>query len=388
MKKVLVLGGGFAGVEAAIALQKSKQFEVTLVSNRDYLYLYPVSIWIPVDGIKFENVKLPLKKIRKAFPFRLIIDRVIAVQSAENRVQLASQTLEYDYLVVAIGADKLQPKGVENTFTICGAPEGNLAFRDAFRELVDKGQGSIAIGFGGNPADKSAVRGGPGFELIFNIDHYLRKKGLRDRFELNFFAPMEQPGARMGKGAMKLMGTMFKKKNLHQYFGKKIKQFEQDGIVFEDDSKLASDLTMFIAAGTGSSVFRNSDLPLTPAGFIHIDQYCKAIGSGNVWAVGDSAGLEGTDFVAKQGHLAEIMGRCAANNIIQTATGGTGFQDYHQHISILCVMDTGDGAAYVYRDTKKEFVIPMPIVGHWMKKGWGWYQKWTKTGRIPRLPGL
>jgi len=388
MKKVLVLGGGFAGVEAAIALQKSKQFEVTLVSNRDYLYLYPVSIWIPVDGIKFENVKLPLKKIRKAFPFRLIIDRVIAVQSAENRVQLASQTLEYDYLVVAIGADKLQPKGVENTFTICGAPEGNLAFRDAFRELVDKGQGSIAIGFGGNPADKSAVRGGPGFELIFNIDHYLRKKGLRDRFELNFFAPMEQPGARMGKGAMKLMGTMFKKKNLHQYFGKKIKQFEQDGIVFEDDSKLTSDLTMFIAAGTGSSVFRNSDLPLTPAGFIHIDQYCKAIGSGNVWAVGDSAGLEGTDFVAKQGHLAEIMGRCAANNIIQTATGGTGFQDYHQHISILCVMDTGDGAAYVYRDTKKEFVIPMPVVGHWMKKGWGWYQKWTKTGRIPRLPGL
>ncbi|MCE1156817.1 MAG: FAD-dependent oxidoreductase, partial [Bacteroidales bacterium] len=321
-------------------------------------------------------------------PFRLIIDRVIAVQSAENRVQLASQTLEYDYLVVAIGADKLQPKGVENTFTICGAPEGNLAFRDAFRELVDKGQGSIAIGFGGNPADKSAVRGGPGFELIFNIDHYLRKKGLRDRFELNFFAPMEQPGARMGKGAMKLMGTMFKKKNLHQYFGKKIKQFEQDGIVFEDDSKLTSDLTMFIAAGTGSSVFRNSDLPLTPAGFIHIDQYCKAIGSGNVWAVGDSAGLEGTDFVAKQGHLAEIMGRCAANNIIQTATGGAGFQDYHQHISILCVMDTGDGAAYVYRDTKKEFVIPMPVVGHWMKKGWGWYQKWTKTGRIPRLPGL
>lgn len=388
MKKVLVLGGGFAGVEAAIALQKSKQFEVTLVSNRDYLYLYPVSIWIPVDGIKFENVKLPLKKIQKAFPFRLIIDKVVSIQASENKIQLEQQTLGYDYLVVAIGADKLQPKGVENTFTICGAPEGNLAFRDAFQSLVKKGKGSIAIGFGGNPNDKSAVRGGPGFELIFNIDHYLRKKGLRDQFELNFFAPMDQPGARMGKGAMKMMGTMFKKKNLHQYYGKKIKLFEQDGVVFEDDSKLQSDLTMFIAAGTGSSVFKNSDLPLTPAGFIHIDKYCKVVGSDNVWAVGDSAGLEGTDFVAKQGHLAEIMGRLAANNIIQTAKGGTHFQDYHEHISILCVMDTGDGAAYVYRDTKKEFIIPMPVVGHWMKKSWGLYQKWTKTGKMPRIPGL
>ena len=72
MKKVLVLGGGFAGVEAAIALQKSKQFEVTLVSNRDYLYLYPVSIWIPVEGIKFENVKLPLRKIQKALPHKCV----------------------------------------------------------------------------------------------------------------------------------------------------------------------------------------------------------------------------------------------------------------------------------------------------------------------------
>lgn len=388
MKKALVLGGGFAGVEAAIALQKSKQFEVTLVSNRDYLYLYPVSIWIPVDGIKFDNVKLPLKKIQKAFPFRLIIDKVIAIQSAENKVQLEKQSLEYDYLVVAIGADKLQPKGVENTFTICGSPEGNLAFRDAFQTLVKKGKGSIAIGFGGNPNDKSAVRGGPGFELIFNIDHYLRKKGLRNQFELNFFAPMDQPGARMGKGAMKMMGTMFKKKNLHQYYGKKIKLFEQDGVVFEDDSKLQSDVTMFIAAGTGSSVFKTSDLPLTPAGFIHIDPYCKVVGSENVWAVGDSAGLEGTDFVAKQGHLAEIMGRFAVNNILQTATGGQNFQNYQEHISILCVMDTGDGAAYVYRDSKKEFIIPMPVVGHWMKKGWGLYQKWTKTGKMPRIPGL
>ena len=388
MKKVLILGGGFAGVEAAIALQKSKQFEVTLVSNRDYLYLYPLSIWIPTNGIKFDNVKLPLKNIQKSFPFRLIIDKVVSILSAENKVQLEQQVLEYDYLVVAIGADKLQPKGVENTYTICGAPEGNLAFRDAFQALVKQGKGSIAIGFGGNPNDKSAVRGGPGFEMIFNIDHYLRKKGLRDQFELNFFAPMEEPGARMGKGAMKLMGTMFEKKNLHRFFGKKIKQFENNGVVFEDDSKLNSDLTMFIAAGSGSSVFKNSDLPLTPAGFIHIDKYCKVIGSDNVWAVGDSAGLEGTDFVAKQGHLAEIMGRFTAHNILRTENVGDDFKSYQGHISSLCVMDTGDGAAYVYRDSKREFIRPMPVVGHWMKKGWGLYQKWTKTGKMPRIPGL
>ncbi len=46
MASVLVLGGGFGGVEAAINLRKAG-LEVTLVSERSYLYLYPTSIWIP-----------------------------------------------------------------------------------------------------------------------------------------------------------------------------------------------------------------------------------------------------------------------------------------------------------------------------------------------------
>ncbi len=39
MKSVLILGGGFAGVEAGIFLKKGG-FDVTLVSDRDYLYMY------------------------------------------------------------------------------------------------------------------------------------------------------------------------------------------------------------------------------------------------------------------------------------------------------------------------------------------------------------
>lgn len=388
MKKALVLGGGFAGVEAAIALQKSGLFEVTLVSERDYLYLYPVSIWVPTGEISFDDVKLPIGKIRKKYPFGLIQDVVVSVNASENVVMLGKQTVSYDYLVIATGADKLKPKGIEHTFTICGSPEGNLAFSKKFQELVTRGKGKIAIGFGGNPKDKSAVRGGPGFEMMFNIHHYLKKKGIREHFELTFFAPMEEPGARMGKKAMQMVHSMFEKQGLKKRFGKKIVDFEPDGVVFEDGSKLESDLMMFIPAGTGSAVFKNSDLPLSDAGFINIDGHCRVITTDNVYAAGDAAALEGPEFSAKQGHLAEVMGRIAAHNIIQREKGFQDYKDYREEISILCVMDSGDGAAYVYRDSSREFVIPMPVFGHWMKKGWGKYIKWSKTGKIPRLPGM
>ena len=56
MKKILILGGGFAGIQTAIELQKKGGFEVTLVSDRDYLYLYPISIWVPVHKKEFDEV--------------------------------------------------------------------------------------------------------------------------------------------------------------------------------------------------------------------------------------------------------------------------------------------------------------------------------------------
>ena len=385
MKKVLILGGGFAGVETAIKLQKSKLFEVTLISDRDFLYVYPVTIWLPVRAIDYDNVKIPLADIQRKHRFNLIIDQVTAIKAAENKVFLQNQTLDYDYLVVAFGAGKVQVQGVENTTTICGRPDQAIELRDKLDALVAKGSGKIAIGFGGNPKDKSAVRGGPGFELIFNIHHYLKKKGLRDKFELTMFAPMAEPGSRMGKGAMKAVYSMFGSQKILSRFGKKITSFLPDGILFEDGSRLESDLTMFIAAGAGAPVLKNTDLPLSEAGFVKINNHNQVEEYPNVFAVGDAAAYEGPEWTAKQGHIAEIMGANAAYNIIQIENRSSKRKGYQEHLSILCVMDMGNGAAFVYRDSKREFMIPMPVFGHWMKRAWGVYTRWTKLGLIPKI---
>jgi sulfide:quinone oxidoreductase len=388
MKKVLILGGGFAGVQTAIELKKKGIFEITLVSERDYLYLYPISIWIPVHKKEFEDVKVPLAKIQKKYSFNLIIDKVNEINADAKKVVCGNHTLSYDYLVVAFGAEKMIHKGINHTLSICARPEMALEIRNKIDELVQKGSGKIAIGFGGNPKDKSAVRGGPAFELAFNIHNYLKSKKLRNNFELTFFAPMDEPGARMGKGALVMMDKMFTNYNIGRRFGKKIKEFVSDGVIFEDDSKLDSDFTMFIAAGTGPALLQNSDLPLSESGFIKIDNTGQVPGFSNVFAIGDIAALEGPEWIAKQGHIAELMGRNAAYNIAEIEKGSLKRKGYQEHLNILCVMDTGNGAAFVFRDSKKAFMIPMPIVGHWIKKGWGWYARMTKLGRFPRLPGM
>ena len=176
--RVTILGGGFAGIEAAIHLRK-KGIDVTLISDRDYLYIYPISIWIPVSKLKFEDATIPLEELRKVHGFELIIDKVKRINAQENKVVLATQTIEYEYLVVAVGGGKLKNKGVENTMSICGQPEQSVLMKEQFDELLARGSGKIAIGYGGNPKDKSGVRGGPAFEILFNFLDVLKKKKVR-----------------------------------------------------------------------------------------------------------------------------------------------------------------------------------------------------------------
>lgn len=387
-KSVVIIGGGFAGVEAAIQLAKSKLFNVTLISDRDYLFLYPISIWIPVRKIIENKARLPLTEIQKKHPFRLVVDPVASVDVQRNMVLCKTSEHPYDELIIAVGASKVTLKGIENTYSICGSPEVHRSIGEQLDKLIEQGSGNIAIGFGGNPKDQSAVRGGPAFEMIFNIHYLLKSKGILNNFTITAYAPMAEPGAKMGKPALKMMAKMFTACGIEKRFGKKISEFTSDTVIFEDESTLFFDLNIFIPASSGNILFNDTGLPLNEAGFIKIDDYLQVPGYDNIYAIGDSAAIEGEWWVAKQGHIAEAMGRAAAHNLIQKTKGLNNFKTYKKHLGIICLMDTGNGAALVMRNEKHERIIPLPIIGHWMKIMWGKYACWSKTGKFPRIPGM
>ncbi len=279
---------------------------------------------------------------------RLELGFVKILEAKEKRVTLKSGKIldDFNYIVVAIGQDKIQMNGMENTLSICGKPEEADELHSRLMKLVDRGSGKIAVGFGGNPKDSSAVRGGPAFEVLFNIHNMLKKRGLRDKFELTFFAPMAKPGQKMGPKALVMMDKMFGMTNINKRVGSKIIEFESDGVKFEDGTKLESDLTMFISAGTGHHILKESGMPLSDAQFVVTNEYNEVEGFDGVYVIGDSASLMGPQWRAKQGHVAEVMARNVAYNIFQKMQGIDSKQSYLGDLNILCVMDTGNGAAF------------------------------------------
>ena len=146
MSKVLILGGGFAGIDTAIYLRKEK-YEVTLVSDRDYFYIYPTSIWVPTGKTSFKDVCIDLKDLQKAHGFNLIVDSVSDINTKNKAISLKSGKVldDYDYLVIAIGAGKMKPKGVEHTLSICGAPEQSIAIKERLDILIAKGVGILPL---------------------------------------------------------------------------------------------------------------------------------------------------------------------------------------------------------------------------------------------------
>jgi len=320
----------------------------------------------------------------------LIVDSVESIDAKNKTVKLANGEEAYDYLFIALGMGKVPMKGLENTLSICGQPQQAVSIKDELDKLVQIGKGTISIGFGGNPKDTkgSAVRGGPAFELLFNISTYLKKKGLSKNFELNFFAPMAEPGKRMGTNAVKNLGKFYKHYGINEHVGTKITGFTKNEIHFEDGKTLESDLVVFIPGGSGHPILKESGLPLSDAGFVKTLPTCQVEGFPEVYAIGDSAELLGPAWGAKQGHMAEIMAEVAAYNVHQQITGSGKTKSYVDKVSIICVMDSGNGAAWVSRTAKKEKMIMLPVIGHWMKKGWGFYFKNSKMKRIPRIPGM
>ena len=141
MKKVVVLGGGIGGVEAAISLRK-KKLDVELISERDYLFVYPLAIWIPPASGRSRRRASVSRDIAEAHGFALTLDDVTDISGAEKSFTLkqGGKRQDFDYLVVAVGAHKMPHKGKENVLSICGAPHEQRAREGAPGRARRQGQ--------------------------------------------------------------------------------------------------------------------------------------------------------------------------------------------------------------------------------------------------------
>ncbi len=309
---VVILGGGFGGLSAANKIRNSipsSEVKITVIDKKDWFMVGFAKLWI-INGTRtFENSTGSLNELQKK-EIDFIKDEIISINLKNKNIEIKSQTISFDFLIISMGAVLAPQK-------ISGLEENgyNLYDHNQLSEIHEKLQniksGKIAISIMGMPYKCPPAP----YEASLLIDSMLRKRGIRDSVEINFYspAPITLPAA--GPEVSKQILELVNSEKIIFHNSSKIKSVQDKKLIFEK-SEADFDLLLAIPPHIAPKVIYDSGLAKEP-GFIPIDRDCKTPFE-NVFAVGDVTSLSVAENMAvpKAGIFAEGEGITVAQNIV------------------------------------------------------------------------
>lgn len=369
MKKITIIGSGFAGLSAAKTIRKhDKDAKITLISPKAELVYMPSLIWVPSGIAKEKNIIIPLSNFFQRMQVSHIATSVTALEENGRVVLLDNGArVDNDALIIASGGRFIKKlAGIEYAIIPCEGLAAAEKIRDKLAAMTD---GNIAIGFSGNPKEPSAMRGGPMFEFLFGIDTQLRAEGRRNKFNLTFFTPAKRPGERLGKQAVESLLLEMKKRNINTHLGFKMKAFEFNKVITEE-GEFDADLILFMPGMTGNQWFDNTELARSEGGLIKANKYCKT-SMKNVFVAGDAGSFPGPKWMPKQAHMADLQAVAAAKNVLDVLDGKPASHGFK--IELMCIIDSNNKGIYVSRKVGGGMILPNCRLMHYAKRLFGWW---------------
>ena len=309
---VVILGGGFGGLSAANEIRSSldsSRVKITIIDKKDWFMVGFAKLWIMNGTRTFENSIGSLNELPKK-QINFIKDEIIEINPENNFIKTKSENISFDFLIISMGAvlapEKI-PGLVENGFNLYDHNQ----LEKIHQKLNEIESGKIAIVIMGMPYKCPPAP----FEASLLVDSMLRKRGIRDSVQIDFYspAPITLPAA--GPEVSKQILDLVNSEKIIFHNSKKIKCVESKKLIFEND-EADFDILLAIPPHVAPKVIYDSDLAKEP-GFIPIDRDCKTPYQ-NIFAVGDVTSLVVTDSMAvpKAGIFAEGEGITVAKNII------------------------------------------------------------------------
>ncbi|KRO29741.1 MAG: pyridine nucleotide-disulfide oxidoreductase [Nitrosopumilus sp. BACL13 MAG-121220-bin23] len=309
---VVILGGGFGGLSAANEIRNSldsSKVKITIIDKKDWFMVGYAKLWIMNGTRTFENSIGSLNELPKK-QINFIKDEIIEINYNNNFVKTNSEDISFDFLIISMGAvlapEKI-PGLVENGFNLYDHNQ-----LDEIHQKLDKIEsGKIAIVIMGMPYKCPPAP----FEASLLVDSMLRKRGIRDSVQIDFYspAPITLPAA--GPEVSKKILDLVNSEKITFHNSKKIIRVESKKLIFEND-EYSFDILLAIPPHIAPKVIYDSNLAKEP-GFIPINRDCKTPHE-NIFAIGDVTSLVVTDSMAvpKAGIFAEGEGIAVAKNIV------------------------------------------------------------------------
>jgi sulfide:quinone oxidoreductase len=296
--RVVIVGGGVAGLETLLALDDlaGDRVSLTLVAPQpDFIYK-PLLVEEPFDLGPAERHELgPLAEEKGA---RFVQRAVTAVRPGAHIVELDDgSTLEYDYLLVAAGG-RFKP-ALEGATTFPSAAESFSA-----DEVLDRAEGKDhRLAFIVPPGVTWSL---PLYELALMT----QRRAVERRLDVSIaiITPESVPLAIFGPAASAAVGELLEARRIDVFTGSRVRRMDKGGITLTPgDRALGPAEAIALPVMEGPAI---DGLPADEGGFIPVDDHGRVKGVEDVYAAGD-----GTNFPIKQGGLGTQQADAAAEHI-------------------------------------------------------------------------
>ncbi|KAA0993701.1 NAD(P)/FAD-dependent oxidoreductase [Dyadobacter aurulentus] len=335
-KKVVIIGGGFAGINLAQKLSKDKDFEITLVDKNNYNFFPPLLYQVATGFLEASNISYPFRKFFQGKEnLRFSLGAFQEVFPEQNRVSTESGDIYYDYLVFATGTqtnyfgmenvrkNAVPMKTVQDALALRNHILWNkekaskipdLAERKKMLSIVVAGAGPTGVEVSGMLAEMH--------KGIFKKDYPELKREEVEIYLVDALPVVLNP---MSKKSQEETLAELKGLGINVLLDHAVKDFQDDVVTFANGRTIETKTLIWTSGVTAVEL---PGLPKDVLGTgkrVLVDNYNRVKGFTNIFALGDICLIEGDPGFPK-GHpqLAQVaiqQGRNLAKNFSRMQAG-------------------------------------------------------------------
>ena len=296
-KRIVILGAGYAGIFLATNIARSvaeKLGEVILIDRNPYHQLLQEIHLVAAGFRTADEVKIPILTLIDRMNIKFIQSAVKQIMSDKNLVVLESTEINYDLLIVCLGASTkyFNIKGArENTLSLRSITDASLIY-DKVSALIKSNKKHNIVIVGG---------GATGVSLGGALSDFINEsKKKSDRLSITIIEALPTILSGWDERLVKKVNEVLHEKEIRIMTSSAVARVENEGdggdgssIYFiHSDSKIHSSLTIWTAGVKGYDIPISPVVEKTKDGKIILNEFCQIGRHPNIFSIGDIAAVK------------------------------------------------------------------------------------------------
>jgi NADH dehydrogenase len=333
VQKVLILGGGYAGVYALKELVKNKDIEITLVDKHTYHNLQPEVYDFIANKADIADVTIDLMTLCAGFDhpkLQFLNKRVVDCDFKENFALCSDgEKLFFDYILIAVGARTFFPKAVEGLNNTDDLKKLHRALffkqsfeNDMFNKIADECQKCenshiVVVGAGLS-----------GVEIAAEMAHFSAKffkQGLFacDNMSITLVSGSNDILPGLNEKIVQMSHERLKDLGVNVVCGAHMQKCDDNFVYLDNDTQLPYSFIIFAGGIEAANLTSKFPMQKNKKGQLQVNAFLQVAGFDNVFAAGDVAIIkdDNDNQMPPNVTVARESGKIAAKNILSLING-------------------------------------------------------------------